>query len=486
MADLRDNFADKEKDLSHLSPSVRKPAPQKSEPREQSVATGDQPYVRPNPSPPLPPETPLTEEKAETQPQSPRGSGGADQLQVSGQNRLRQLASERGQHGRLAEHSERQRLSGTLKRQIARRGTMAGCGVVAAEGIVVGIVGIMLFAAALSFTGPGGTDDALAGPTEGPLGICSISVGEPRTDGYVQQPADPAYDLNVNGGSPPEEQWGAPDLVKTTIAVAREWNRLHPNQRIGVGDLDAPNHDSHDKGEDVDIYSRDGLFPSLPGHAQNPNYRPALAEELAKLYFQIGNINLIGFTDTEVIGRVNAWAAEQKLSGQMTYWGGHDDHFHVRIHKGALAGICAAAASGPTDGEWNWPATGTITTPWGYVPSQRRTHEGLDIANNSGSPIWATRAGTVRIAGQMSGYGNVIIINHGDRESLYGHLLSFGVKVGDKVAAGQRIASMGSTGQSSGPHLHFELSKPGITLPATLPQTENPCLFLSAKAGCTK
>lgn len=85
-------------------------------------------------------------------------------------------------------------------------------------------------------------------------------------------------------------------------------------------------------------------------------------------------------------------------------------------------------------------------------------HDGIDIGEKSGSPIYAAGSGKVILAGYNGGYGRCIIIDHGNGfKTLYGHLSSCSVKEGDWVKKGQQIGKMGNTGNSTGPHLHFEV-----------------------------
>jgi murein DD-endopeptidase MepM/ murein hydrolase activator NlpD len=95
-----------------------------------------------------------------------------------------------------------------------------------------------------------------------------------------------------------------------------------------------------------------------------------------------------------------------------------------------------------------------------FDPFTRRPayHSGLDFSGGIGVPIHATAPGVVSFVGQRSGYGNCVEIDHGRGfKTRYAHLSAFGVKVGQRVGVGQRIAAMGSTGRSTGPHLHYEV-----------------------------
>jgi len=103
-----------------------------------------------------------------------------------------------------------------------------------------------------------------------------------------------------------------------------------------------------------------------------------------------------------------------------------------------------------------WPAAGTVTSGFGY--RWGKLHAGIDIANSTGTPIKAAKSGTVIVAGyDGGGYGNWIIMDHGGGFStVYGHMSRLRVSEGQSVKQGDRIGDMGSTGHSTGPHLHFE------------------------------
>ncbi|MEH0146891.1 M23 family metallopeptidase [Corynebacterium sp. Q4381] len=106
------------------------------------------------------------------------------------------------------------------------------------------------------------------------------------------------------------------------------------------------------------------------------------------------------------------------------------------------------------------PALGAFTS--GFGPRWGTMHNGIDIANVNGTPILAVQDGTVIDSGPAQGYGNWIRILHNDGAvSVYGHMQSLNVAVGDRVTAGQQIAGMGNMGFSTGTHLHFEIHPDG-------------------------
>lgn len=112
------------------------------------------------------------------------------------------------------------------------------------------------------------------------------------------------------------------------------------------------------------------------------------------------------------------------------------------------------------------PVNGRITSRFGQQEDIRdHAHSGLDIAAPAGTEIVAAADGTVSYSGWMSGYGNLIIIDHGNKiQSYYGHCTKLLANVGDEVKAGDLIATVGMTGYATGNHLHFEIRKNGSTL----------------------
>ena len=127
----------------------------------------------------------------------------------------------------------------------------------------------------------------------------------------------------------------------------------------------------------------------------------------------------------------------------------------------ANGGSAVASPPPASGGQCRWPLAGRVTSEFGY--RWGRLHAGIDIAAPSGTPIGAAIAGTVIYAGWQSGYGNVVIISHGGGLStLYGHQSRLGSSVGQVVGQGQIIGYVGTTGHSTGPHVHFETRYGGI------------------------
>ncbi|MDW7739235.1 MAG: M23 family metallopeptidase [Bacillota bacterium] len=110
-----------------------------------------------------------------------------------------------------------------------------------------------------------------------------------------------------------------------------------------------------------------------------------------------------------------------------------------------------------------WPARGRISSGFGmrpipYSASGYQFHTGVDIIGARGTAIWATAAGEVIFTGYQGSYGNIVIIEHGyGYETLYAHLAGFSVNAGEYVEKGQNIGYMGSSGRTTGTHLHYEV-----------------------------
>jgi hypothetical protein len=108
------------------------------------------------------------------------------------------------------------------------------------------------------------------------------------------------------------------------------------------------------------------------------------------------------------------------------------------------------------------PVSGQVTSPFGWrtdpITGSPRFHGGIDIASPMGTPVYAPQAGYVVYSGAYGGYGNVVVLDHGNSlYTVYGHNSQLLVRAGQTVYRGQMISLVGSTGRSTGPHLHFEV-----------------------------
>lgn len=132
-----------------------------------------------------------------------------------------------------------------------------------------------------------------------------------------------------------------------------------------------------------------------------------------------------------------------------------------RVEEAARAGRSAEEETAPA-GKLFRPARGPITSGYGYrehpIFGDARFHAGIDFGDPTGAPVFAGEAGRVVSAGWRGGYGNAIVIDHGGGlATLYAHLSRVSVSSGSRVTRGQTIGEVGSTGYSTGPHLHFEV-----------------------------
>lgn len=135
----------------------------------------------------------------------------------------------------------------------------------------------------------------------------------------------------------------------------------------------------------------------------------------------------------------------------------------ARIEQELAARAASPSAIAPSgSGQFLMPTSGPITSGFGYrvhpISGVRRLHAGIDIGAPTGQPIYASAAGTVVSAGVRGGYGNAVVIDHGGGfATLYAHQSRVAASPGQSVSQGQVIGYVGSTGYSTGPHLHFEI-----------------------------
>ena len=124
--------------------------------------------------------------------------------------------------------------------------------------------------------------------------------------------------------------------------------------------------------------------------------------------------------------------------------------------QSAQASAGSSGTGAPSAAGFIWPVNGPVVS--GFGMRFGRMHEGIDIAASSGTPIYAAAAGTVIHAGWLGGYGNLVVVDHGNGLSTaYAHASAILVGLGQQVSQGETLSLVGSTGNSSGPHLHFEV-----------------------------
>ena len=128
----------------------------------------------------------------------------------------------------------------------------------------------------------------------------------------------------------------------------------------------------------------------------------------------------------------------------------------AKIRSAQSSSVVPAPTGAASAAGYVWPVQGVLTSSYGW--RWGRMHEGLDIAVSSGTSVVAAAAGTVIVAGWTGGYGYLVVVDHGGGVSTaYAHNTGVAVGVGQQVAQGQLVAYSGSTGNSTGPHVHFEV-----------------------------
>jgi len=120
--------------------------------------------------------------------------------------------------------------------------------------------------------------------------------------------------------------------------------------------------------------------------------------------------------------------------------------------------LARKAAREQTSLQFAWPVRGRLSS--GYGMRKGRPHEGIDVAAKKGTPIFAAESGRVIHSGRLGSYGKVVIVKHaGAYRTVYAHASKLLVRKGEFVERGQKVAEVGSTGRSSGPHVHFEIRR---------------------------
>lgn len=154
-----------------------------------------------------------------------------------------------------------------------------------------------------------------------------------------------------------------------------------------------------------------------------------------------GEIDAFSKEDAAIQGLLNSEAAKAAAA--------------ARASRSAAAGAANDSGGRISGSGMQWPVRGRVTSEFG--PRWGRLHAGIDIAAPNGTPVRAAKSGTVIFSGVQGGYGNAVIIEHGGGlTTLYAHMSRLSVSAGAEVSTGDLVGAVGSTGQSTGNHLHFE------------------------------
>jgi len=252
----------------------------------------------------------------------------------------------------------------------------------------------------------------------------------------------PGQSLKLRPSTPPP----AP-LVVTVQPGDSLWSLAHSNQ-VSVTALAQANH----LAQNGVIHPGDSL--TIPGRYAAPvtdtggPVPPTVTVTKGDSLWSIAHAN--GTTVAALMG-ANDLTSTEVFAGQT-----------LRVVPPGQLGPARAATlqPNPAPGAMRWPIHGPITSHFGYRQLRvdgSNFHTGLDIAANSGTPIHAAVGGRVTLAGWDGGYGLLVVITNGNTAYYYGHTSAILVAKGQTVQAGQVIARVGTTGHSTGPHLHFEI-----------------------------
>ena len=178
--------------------------------------------------------------------------------------------------------------------------------------------------------------------------------------------------------------------------------------------------------------------------------------------FRIGKAYDLSYQELARINRIGD--SNQIHVGQKIFIPGATRQLPVEIITPLKASLERPSVADQTEKAkegFTWPVGGNVSSKFG--PRSETFHDGIDISAPEGSPIRAVEKGEVIYSDQLRGYGNLVIIRHaGGFVSVYAHNQSNLVREGQKVAQGEVIGEVGSTGRASAPHLHFEIRKDNI------------------------
>ncbi len=253
-------------------------------------------------------------------------------------------------------------------------------------------------------------------------------------------PAPQPLEVTVQPG---DSLWSLARAHDSTVAAIASANALDPQATLQLGrSLTIP-------GRYAAVAGSDGSAPSLGG--------PAASEITVGPGQSLWTIAQRHGTTVGALMELNGLSSDRLQVGQA-----------LRVLPGgaptqALPGAAAPQASVPSSG-MVWPLVGNITSRFGYRRLRiggTNMHYGVDIDGNVGDPIRSATAGTVTFAGWRGGFGYLVIVTNGNTEYFYAHASALLVSDGQQVQPGDLIARVGTTGNVTGPHLHFEIRVEG-------------------------
>jgi murein DD-endopeptidase MepM/ murein hydrolase activator NlpD len=197
-------------------------------------------------------------------------------------------------------------------------------------------------------------------------------------------------------------------------------------------------------------------YPSQTPLAKDGIYGPETEDRVRYLQDRAG-ITVDGIAGPHTLGTLNMRPVDADELGAQQHSAPEEPADTEEDSDEGVGGKAPLPSTG--SGDIVSPTTGELTSEFG---ERGGSHNGIDIANEIGTPIYSTAAGEVVESGPASGFGKWVRVQHGDGTiSVYGHISRSLVSEGDQVAAGEQIAEMGNRGQSTGPHLHFEIWQDG-------------------------
>jgi LysM repeat protein len=297
--------------------------------------------------------------------------------------------------------------------------------------------------------------------------LCLIFILNPGQ--YVKQPEPTVAEYGIGGGDLSEEVISAAEAGIMLSPASLESVVLEPESfsrsRVLLYDSHIVQDGEHVSGLGVDFGLYQGTIVSIN---KITNTRLLQIGKVLKIPNQDGILHAVrdGETLSSLAERYKADSEAIKIANEL---------FSDNIAAGTDLFIPGARLDWTKLQEINgdlfiWPINGSITSSYGYRRdpfngSRRQFHSGIDIRASMGTPVMAAMAGRVSSVGYDNVFGNYVVVNHhSGYRTLYGHMSVIRTRTGAYVAMGERIGDVGSTGQSTGPHLHFTVYKNGVTV----------------------